>query len=47
MKAEKKILYVEAELEVIRLEAHDVIATSTDLGDGGDVDDGGWTSTSW
>ena len=47
MKAEKKLIYIEAELEVIKLEAHDVITTSNDLGDGGDVDDGGWTSTGW
>ena len=47
MKAEKKQLYVEAEIELIKLDAQDVIATSTELGDGGDIDDGGWTSTSW
>ena len=46
MKAEIKLQYVEAELEIIRLEAHDVITTS-DMGDGSDVDDGGWTSSSW
>jgi len=45
--AEKKLPYESAELEIIKLEASDVIATSTDLGDGGDVDEGGWTSTSW
>ena len=44
---EKKQVYVEAEIELIRLEATDVITTSTELGDGGDIDDGGWTSTSW
>ena len=43
----KKMSYDPAELEIIKLEAHDVIATSTDLGDGGDIDEGGWTSTSW
>lgn len=47
MKDEKKLAYEQAELEVIKLEAHDVITTSTDLGEGGDIDDGGWTSTSW
>ena len=45
--AEKKLRYTPAEFEVIKLEAHDVIATSTDLGNGGDIDEGGWTSTSW
>ena len=43
----KKILkshYVEAELELIRLEACDVITTSTEMGDGADRDDDGWTS---
>ena len=47
MKAEKKLPYESAELELIRLEATDVITTSTELGDGKDIDDGGWTSTSW
>lgn len=46
MKAEKKLAYTEAELEIIKLDTHDVITTS-DLGNGEDVDDGGWTSTSW
>ena len=46
MKAEK-MLYVEAEIELIKLDVADVITTSTDLGDGKDIDDGGWTSTSW
>ena len=45
--ATKKLPYDEAELEVIKLEAHDVITTSNDLGDGGDVDKDGWTSTGW
>ena len=44
--AEKKT-YSPAELEVIKLDEKDVIATSTDLGNGGDIDEGGWTSTSW
>ena len=47
MKAEKKLPYEQAELELIRIDAADVITTSTELGDGGDIDDGGWTSTSW
>lgn len=46
MKIKSKLQYVEAELEIIKLEAHDVITTS-DLGNGEDIDDGGWTSTSW
>ena len=45
--AKKKLPYDPAELEIVKLEAHDVITTSTNLGEGGDVDDGGWTSTSW
>ena len=44
---EKKLPYESAELEVIKLDEKDVIATSTDLGNGGDIDEGGWTSTSW
>ena len=47
MKTNSRLPYDEAELEIIKLEAPDVITTSTDLGDGGDVDEGGWTSTSW
>ena len=46
MKEVKRLPYVEADLEIIRLDALDVITTS-EMGDGGDVDDGGWTSTSW
>lgn len=40
----KKIPYLDAELEVISLEATDVITTSNEMGDGSDVDDGGWTN---
>lgn len=47
MQEKKKLPYESAELELIRLEAADVITTSTELGGGGDIDDGGWTSTSW
>ena len=45
---ENKKKYLDAELEVNELQATDVIATSNELGDGKDVDDGGWTSlNSW
>ncbi len=47
MKKDLRLPYVEAELEIIKLDALDVITTSTEIGDGGDVDDGGWTSNSW
>jgi hypothetical protein len=47
MQEKKKLPYESAELELIRLEDSDVITTSSELGDGGDIDDGGWTSTSW
>ena len=47
MKEKKKLPYESAELELIKLDVTDVITTSTDLGDGNDIDDGGWTSTSW
>lgn len=46
----KKVLkspYVDAELEIIKLEAHDIITTSDEIGDGDNRDDGGWTSVSW
>ena len=46
MKEVKKMPYDTAELDIIKLDSRDVIATS-EMGDGGDVDDGGWTSTSW
>lgn len=36
--------YEEAILEIVELRECDIIATS-DLGDGGDIDDGGWTNT--
>ena len=41
--------YDNAELEVIKLKARDVVTTSTDIGDGNDRDDDGWTSVdgSW
>ena len=35
--------YLEAEIEITRFEARDVITTSTVIGDGKDEDDGGWT----
>ena len=38
--------YVEAELEIVVLDKLDIITTSDELGGGGDVDDGGWTSSS-
>ena len=34
---------LEAEIEITRFEACDVITTSAVLGNGGDSDDGGWT----
>ena len=44
----KKEKYEPAVIEEILLSTADIITTSTDLGDGKDIDDGGWTSTtSW
>lgn len=44
-KLEKEI-YEPALMEKILFIGSDIIATSTDLGDGGDIDDDGWTNTS-
>ncbi|MBQ8879914.1 MAG: hypothetical protein IJY69_03620 [Clostridia bacterium] len=37
--------YLEAEIEITRFEARDVITTSAVIGDGQDSDDGGWTGS--
>lgn len=44
-KNSEKKNYEPAVIEKITLSGADVIATSTDLGDGGDIDEGGWTNT--
>ena len=36
--------YLEAEIEITRFDARDVITTSSVIGDGKDTDDGGWTT---
>ena len=48
MKTVLKERYDKAELEVIKLDSMDVITTSDpEAGGGGNIDDDGWTSTSW
>lgn len=39
----EKLRYEEAKVELIRLEAADVITTSTTMGDGDNFDDKAWT----
>lgn len=39
--------YLEAEIEITRFDARDVITTSAVIGDGKDTDDGGWTTGGW
>ena len=39
----KKLPYEEAKLELIRLDAADIITTSEAMGDGEDFDDKAWT----
>ena len=48
MKKVLKAQYEMAELEIIKLQATDVITTSNpEAGSGGNIDPDGWTSTSW
>ena len=46
MKKVLKAQYEKAELEIVKLDSLDVITTS-DIGESGNVDPDGWTSTGW
>ena len=45
MKKKTKKPYEQAEIETVSINDEDVITTSGDLGEGGDIDNEGWTNS--